>query len=48
MFFIFCQKGIMDNDWVQDSFTWGKPAHRQCYDAKKSELASQDEREANV
>lgn len=45
---VFCQKGIMDNDWVQDDFTWNKPAHKQCYDAKKSELASQDEREANA
>jgi P4 family phage/plasmid primase-like protien len=44
---VFCDKGIMDNDWVQDDFTWGKPAHRKCYDDKREELANQS-REGNL
>jgi P4 family phage/plasmid primase-like protien len=42
---VFCRKGIMDNDWVQDDFTWDKPAHRRCYDEKKSQLANQSDKE---
>lgn len=42
---VFCQKGIMENDWKQDNFTWGKPAHKFCYDEKKSQLANQDTKE---
>ena len=37
---VFCQKGIMDNDWTQDDFTWNRPAHRQCYDEKKNQLVN--------
>ncbi len=44
---VFCQKGIMDNDWKQDDFTWDKPAHKKCYDTKKSELAAQDDKEVS-
>jgi P4 family phage/plasmid primase-like protien len=39
---VFCGKPLMDLDWTSDDFTWGKKAHNQCYDAKKSELAAQD------
>ena len=34
----FCQKGIMDNDWVQNSFTENKPAHKKCCDEKRMQL----------
>jgi hypothetical protein len=42
---VFCQRGIMEDDWVQDDFTWNKPAHKKCYDEKQSQLAIHDERE---
>ncbi|MDR2700053.1 MAG: hypothetical protein LBC12_04485 [Nitrososphaerota archaeon] len=42
---VFCQKGIMDNGWMQDDFSWNKPAHKSCYDTKRSELAELDRRE---
>lgn len=34
----FCQKLIMDNEWLGDDFTENKPAHKKCYDEKKGEL----------
>ena len=42
---VFCQKAIMDSDWVQDDFCWNKPAHRKCYDEKKDQLADRESRE---
>jgi hypothetical protein len=38
----FCQKEIMENDWLQDDFTWGKPAHKSCYEEKRNILSAQD------
>ena len=35
---VFCGRAIMDNDFIQDDFTWGKPAHKKCYDDKKADL----------
>jgi hypothetical protein len=34
----FCGKGIMDNDWVKNSFTENKPAHKKCFEEKRSQL----------
>lgn len=35
---VFCDRAIMDNDFIQDDFSWGKPAHKKCYDDKKADL----------
>lgn len=35
---VFCQKGIIDNDWIEDDFTWNKSAHKKCYDDTKAQL----------
>ncbi|MDR0797945.1 MAG: DUF5906 domain-containing protein [Nitrososphaerota archaeon] len=35
---VFCQKSIMDNDWVQNSFTENKPAHVKCCVERLSQL----------
>lgn len=42
---VFCGKAIMDYDWTQDGFSWGKPAHKKCYDEKKDQLKQQDSAE---
>ena len=42
---VFCNQAIMENDWVQDDFSWNKPAHKKCYDEKKDQLANQDRNE---
>jgi len=39
----YCQKGIMDNDWLQNDFTNGKPTHRQCYDIFRNQLKQSSE-----
>jgi hypothetical protein len=39
----YCQKGIMEDDWVQDDFTDGKPVHRQCYDVFRNQLKQSSE-----
>jgi hypothetical protein len=38
---VFCGKDAGDH-FVQDDFTWNKPAHKSCYEAKRSELANLD------
>ena len=42
---VFCQERIMADNWEQDDFTWNKPAHKECYDEKQTQLALQDTRE---
>ena len=44
---VFCEKAVTENDWVTDDFTWNKPAHRRCYDEKKEQLASLNDKEVS-
>ena len=38
----FCNKPIMDNDWIQDDYSYGKPAHTKCYDDNREVTDSLD------
>jgi hypothetical protein len=42
-----CEKGIYSNDWLQNSSTENKPAPKRCYEEKKNQLATQDDKEVS-
>jgi hypothetical protein len=39
----FCQKEIMENDWVQNEFTGNKPTHKNCYTEHRKQLKQSSE-----
>ena len=41
----FCQKAITNNDWTSDNYTENKSAHKECYEQKRSELKTPEDRE---
>lgn len=34
----FCEKAILDNEWIMDEFSWNRPAHKSCYDENKARV----------